>query len=220
MGETDVAEAVAEAAAVSSILAATDHLEATLIGSGVGHSSSKPSSSAAAVAMSRGEHEVDGASYERYGAIHEARDRVVEAWGGRRPDPGADEVGDGAGDSNRDGNGDGEDARFRAVYMEAVTSAFASELDAIREGAGEVGGGGEGGGSGSRRRGHAVDVDVLVDLLQAGADELTKEQRNIILRERRWREEGPDGGGVEKKCGEDGGGPLTPHEERRRRIGF
>ena len=170
--------------------------------------------------MSRGEHEVGGASYERYGAIHEARDRVVEAWGGRRPDPGADEVGDGAGDGNRDGNGDGEDARFRAVYMEAVTSAFASELDAIREGAGEVGGGGEGGGSGSRRRGHAVDVDVLVDLLQAGADELTKEQRNIILRERRWREEGPDGGGVEKKCGEDGGGPLTPHEERRRRIGF
>jgi hypothetical protein len=56
-----------------------------------------------------------------------------------------------------------------------------------------------------QKEGDDLDVDILVDCLQSGIDLMSQEDRDFFLQDDAMEEED---------------GPLTPHEERRRQLGY
>jgi len=95
-----------------------------------------------------------------------------------------------------------------------VTEAFADVLDNLRS-----------------EEGDDLDVDVLVDCLQSGLELMTQQDKELLLMSRQnsgeeWAE-GDDGEGMDIAQDEPGASPkpgpgrgLTPHEKRRRELGF
>ena len=104
---------------------------------------------------------------------------------------------------------DANDGRLKVAYVDMATEAFADVLDGLRN-----------------EEGDDLDVDVLVDCLQSGLDLMSRDERALFLRGLSQREDsfGSDGGdaGDEDEDKDDGGGgaKLTPHEKRRRELGF
>jgi hypothetical protein len=87
---------------------------------------------------------------------------------------------------------------FRAAYMSMVTDAFSDLLEDMRKGEDQVN----------------FDVDVLVDCLQSGMDLMTQDEKELFVNEKQW---GGDGMLQEEETEES---KLTPHEIRRRQLGF
>jgi hypothetical protein len=86
------------------------------------------------------------------------------------------------------------DEDLRVAYMDMVTDAFADCLNDLKE---------------SEER---IDVDILVDCLQSGLDLMTNDEKDLFLQEVHG----------EFDCGDNGDDvdELTPHETRRRQLGF
>lgn len=84
--------------------------------------------------------------------------------------------------------------------MDMITDAFADVLEDLRQ-----------------KEGDSLDVDVLVDCLQSGIDLMTQEDKEFFLMsERSIKIEDND----EPFEDDDEDGKLTPHELRRRQLGF
>ena len=81
---------------------------------------------------------------------------------------------------------------FRAAYMNMITDAFSDVLEDIRS------------------KEEEIDVDVLIDILQSGGDLMTQDDKELFLQEL--------GGGDDMEVEHDT--KRTPHELRRRQLGF
>jgi hypothetical protein len=86
-----------------------------------------------------------------------------------------------------------DEAQFRILYMDMITDAFADVLDNIRE-----------------SEGNQLDVDVLVDCLQSGIDLLSMQDKDLFMN---FYE-----GNLDEL--EEFSSSLTPHEQKRRELGF
>jgi hypothetical protein len=95
-------------------------------------------------------------------------------------------------ESNDSGN-EKREGDFRAAYVDMVTDAFADVLENMRN-----------------NEAQEIDLDILVDCLQSGYDLLTMQDKDIFFRE---LEEG-------EAEDEDDTDNATPHERRRRELGF
>lgn len=139
---------------------------------------------------------------------------------------------------------------FRALYMATTTTAFAAELDDIRTGRAAAKASGKRGSKRKKAGGakgtnasttdvdnifvdpdhmkqdaeeeeeeplvhENIDVEVLVDILQGGMRSFTANERKMLIEESKRRKDSEEGGG------EDGEGDIvTPHERRRKMLGF
>lgn len=128
--------------------------------------------------------------------IAKARDKVTEAW----------EKLDQAMKDSEAANRKEQNVKpynemdFRAAYMDMITDAFADVLEDLRQ-----------------KEGDALDVDVLVDCLQSGIDLMTQEDKEFFLMSE-TSINNDDNDETSKDDNEDG--KLTPHELRRRQLGF
>jgi hypothetical protein len=105
-----------------------------------------------------------------------------------------------------------DDDDLRAQFMDMVTDAFADVLNQMKESEEEI------------------DVDVLVDCLQSGIDLMSVQDRELFFQDSRMNameedEEGGEEEGGTSYTAEETDGPtlsstLTPHEKRRRELGF
>lgn len=80
---------------------------------------------------------------------------------------------------------------MRAAYMDMVTDAYADVLEELRTNEAED-----------------IDVDVLVDCLQSGLDIMTQDEKQLFMQDK------------EEPTEETESSDLTPHELRRRQLGF
>ena len=148
-------------------------------------------------------------------------------------------------DDDDDDNTNDDDEEFRALYMATMTTAFAAELDDIRTGRAAARASGKKGNKRKKAGGakgtnpdnifvdpdhmkedaeeeeeeplvqENIDVDVLVDILQGGMRSFTANERKMLIEESKRRKDSEEGGG------EDGEGDIvTPHERRRKMLGF
>jgi len=104
-----------------------------------------------------------------------ARREVTEAW-----KKGENEEGD-----------DFDDSRFRTLYMEMITDAFADSLETLRE-----------------SEGNHLDVEVLVDCLQSGIELLSMQEKELLMSV------------YDDKFSEIDHSARTPHEKQRFEEGF
>ena len=187
-----------------------------------------------------------------FGDIQEARERMMDACNKHEEYLRSQQRRDSEEEDDDDDNTNDDDEEFRALYMTAMTTAFAVELDDIRTGRAAAKASGK---KGSKRKkaGGAngtnastmmmdaynifvdpdhmkedageeeeeplvqenIDVDVLVDILQGGMRSFTANERKILIEESKRRKDSEEGGG------EDGEGDIvTPHERRRKMLGF
>ena len=171
---------------------------------------------------------------EAFRSIQEARDQLSMAVQRR------DEVMASASDEQQitEETGKVSEEEFRGMYMEMMTTAFASELDDIRTGKAAVLATSkkrkkksaaanamdednvfvappeqEADAEAAKRQAEDIDVDVLVNILQSGARAFSKEEKAILAeeRERANRRSDDDGGSTDA---------MTPHERRRRLVGL
>ena len=84
-----------------------------------------------------------------------------------------------------------EDAKMRAAYMDMVTDAFADELESLQQDP-------------------HLDVEILVDCLQSGLEIWLSD---LSTKNEDWFQSQESGN-------EEGGSGLTPHEQRRQRLGY
>lgn len=93
--------------------------------------------------------------------------------------------------------------KLRVAYMDMITDSFADVLEDLRQNA---------------AKGDPLDVEVLVDCLQSGLD-LLNMNGSIQLSEADflWNEDDEDTMNENYNDDED---KLTPHERRRRQLGF
>mmetsp|Transcript_15277 Transcript_15277/g.33453 ORF Transcript_15277/g.33453 Transcript_15277/m.33453 type:complete len:182 (+) Transcript_15277:102-647(+) len=89
---------------------------------------------------------------------------------------------------------------LRAQFMDMITDAFADVLTGMKQ---------QGGGDEKHQH---IDVDVLADCLQSGMDLWSQEDREFFLQDIEDSNDGEDEN--------EGEGKLTPHEARRRELGF
>ena len=128
--------------------------------------------------------------------IAKARDKVTEAWEKLEQTIKESEAANGKEQNAKPYN----EIDFRAAYMDMITDAFADVLEDLRQ-----------------KEGDSLDVDVLVDCLQSGIDLMTQEDKEFFLMsERSIKIEDND----EPFEDDDEDGKLTPHELRRRQLGF
>ena len=178
-----------------------------------------------------------------FGDIQEARDRMMDACNKHEKYLRSQQRRDGEeedDDDDDDDNINDDDEEFRALHMATMTTAFAAELDDIRTGRAAARAFGK---KGNKRKKATnpdnifvdpdhmkedaeeeeeeplvqenIDVDVLVDILQGGMRSFTANERKILIEESKRRKDSEEGGG------EDGEGDIvTPHERRRKMLGF
>ena len=141
-------------------------------------------------------------------------------------------------------NGGGDDSdEFRALYMNIMTTAFAAELDDIRTGRAVAKASGK---KSSKRKKVSmmeegdnmfvdpdhikddaakeeeeeplvqenIDLEVLVDMLQGGMRSFAAKERKMLIEQSKRKE------GRAAAAEEEEGGVLTPHERRRKMLGF
>ena len=188
----------------------------------------------------------DGAEYawedpiKAIGDIQEARERMMDACNKHEEYLRSQQRRDSEEEEDDDDNTNDDDEEFRALYMAAMTTAFAAELDDIRTGRAAA----RAYGKKVNKRKKAtnpdnifvdpdhmkedaeeeeeeplvqenIDVDVLVDILQGGMRSFTANERKMLIEESKRRKDSEEGGG------EDGEGDIvTPHERRRKMLGF
>lgn len=81
---------------------------------------------------------------------------------------------------------------FRVAYTNMVTDAFADVLEDLRN------------------KNEDIDVDVLVDCLQSGMEIMTQDEKELFMEE----------SDVVDEDTEEQDSKLTPHEARRRQLGY
>jgi len=140
-----------------------------------------------------------------------------------------------------------DEDEFRTLYLDTITTAFASELDDIRTG--KVRTVAKSSKSGKKRKKNAggdksskgkedaeeenifvepdhateqvaanIDVNVLIDLIQAGMSSFTQEERAMLIEESNKKKHERENEDSDNNNEDDIG--LTPHEQRRRMLGF
>lgn len=183
-----------------------------------------------------------------FGDIQEARERMMDACNKheeylrsqqRRDSEEEDEDDD-------DDNTNDDDEEFRALYMTTMTTAFAVELDDIRTGRAAAKASGKKGNKRKKAGGakgtnpdnifvdpdhmkedaeeeeeeplvqENIDVEVLVDILQGGMRSFTANDRKMLIEESKRRKDSEEGGGEDGEAGDI----VTPHERRRKMLGF
>jgi len=138
-----------------------------------------------------------------------------------------------------------DEDEFRTLYVDTITTAFASELDDIRTG--KVRTVAKSSKSGKKRKKNAggdksskgkedaeeenifvepdhateqvaanIDVNILVDLIQAGMSSFTQEERAMLIEESNKKKHERENEDSDNNNEDDIG--LTPHEQRRRRL--
>jgi hypothetical protein len=89
-----------------------------------------------------------------------------------------------------------DEDRIRVEYMDLVTDAFQDALEDMRQ-----------------KQGDQLDVDVLIDCLSSGLELLTDQDKKWLLEE-------TDRNDQDAMSEKEPGDGLTPHERRRRELGF
>ena len=174
------------------------------------------------------------------GDIQEARERMMDACNKHEEYLRSQQRRDSEEEDDDDDNTNDDDEEFRALYMTTMTTAFAAELDDIRTGRAAARAFGK---KGNKRKKATnpdnifvdpdhmkedaeeeeeetlvqenIDVEVLVDILQGGMRSFTANERKMLIEESKRRKDSEEGGG------EDGEGDIvTPHERRRKMLGF
>jgi hypothetical protein len=124
-------------------------------------------------------------------ALDRARNELTEAWEKLRGQMAEDDQ------QNNTEKKQLNEEDFRAAYMNMVTDAFSDVLEDLRNSEDDI------------------DLDVLVDCLQSGMDLMLQDDKELFLQELGTDEEQED------KDDQGGNTPkLTPHEIRRRQLGF
>jgi hypothetical protein len=130
---------------------------------------------------------------EAWNQLDAARNKLIRAWDA------LDVAMKDSGTSNKkqeSSEDEIDEERIRVEYMDMVTDAFQDVLEDMRQ-----------------KQGDQLDVEVLIDCLSSGLELLTDQDKKWLLEEI----DRDDNDATSEKEPGDG---LTPHERRRRELGF